>query len=226
MSTATKHLIMLNVNFTQLKTMFGLYVITPEGDERVEEFVREVLDAGARVVQLREKNKARALRVGKELINAARERGAMLIINDWIDVAKEINADGVHLGQEDTPVREARVALGRDTLIGKSTHSLQQAIEAEREGADYVGIGPIYPTKTKDYEAIGPQVIEELKDRLKIPFVAIGGINRKNIDEVLRAGATNVAMVSALTEARNLRETVKFFINKIGGQEYALRKDQ
>jgi thiamine-phosphate pyrophosphorylase len=197
--------------------MFGLYVITPEGDERVEEFVHEVLEAGARVVQLREKNRDRALQLGKRLRGAVREKGALLIINDWVDVARDIDADGVHLGQEDAPVREARAVLGGGKLIGKSTHSVRQALQAEREGADYVGIGPIYPTKTKDYPAIGPQVIGELKRRLKIPFVAIGGINRENIDEVLEAGATNVAMISALAEARDLRETVKFFINKIGG---------
>ncbi len=197
--------------------MFGLYVITPEGDERVEEFVQEVLEAGARVVQLREKKKTRALEVGKRLIKATREKNALLIINDWVDVAEKIGADGVHLGQEDTPIKEARAVLGEDRLIGKSTHSLEEALEAEKEGADYVGIGPIYPTRTKDYKAIGPEVIRELRRKLRIPFVAIGGINRENVDEVIRAGATSVAMVSALAEASNLKETVKFFIKKTGG---------
>lgn len=196
--------------------MFGLYVITPEWDERVEEFVHEVLAAGAKVVQLREKKKTRALELGKRLITATREKGALLIINDWVDVAKEIDADGVHLGQEDTPIKEARAILGRGKLIGKSTHSLEQALAAEREGADYVGIGPIYPTKTKDYMAIGLDVIRDLREKLRIPFVAIGGINRENIDEVIRAGAGNVAMVSALAEAPDLKETVKFFIKKTG----------
>jgi thiamine-phosphate pyrophosphorylase len=208
---------MLNVNFSQLKIMFGLYVITPQGDERVEEFVQEVLEAGARVVQLREKDKARAKRLGKQLKTVTDKKGALLIINDWVDVAKNIGADGVHLGQEDAPVREARAALGVDKLIGKSTHSLKEALEAEKEGADYVGIGPIYPTKSKDCKAIGPGVIKELKKKLTIPFVAIGGINEENIDEVLQAGAANVALISALTEAPNLGETVKFFIKKTGG---------
>lgn len=208
---------MLNVNFPQLKAMFGLYVITPEGDDKVEDFVRDVLDAGVRVVQLREKDKDRARKIGRRIRSMVKKKGALLIINDWVDVAKEIDADGVHLGQGDTPIREARVILGDDKIIGKSTHSLKEALEAQREGADYVGIGPIYPTSTKDYKPIGVDVIKQLKGKLKIPFVAIGGINKDNIDEVVQAGATNVAMISALTEAADLKETVKYFIMKTGG---------
>ncbi|MDP6459502.1 MAG: thiamine phosphate synthase, partial [Candidatus Hydrothermarchaeota archaeon] len=130
---------------------------------------------------------------------------------------KTIDADGVHLGQEDMSVREAMRLLGSDKLIGISTHNVNQALNAEIMGADYVGIGPIYATKTKDYGPIGPKVIEELRGKLSIPFVAIGGINENNIDEVLEAGTRNIAMISALTEAEDLKEKVKFFIKKIRG---------
>jgi thiamine-phosphate pyrophosphorylase len=197
--------------------MFGLYVITPSGKRDVVEFVQEAIEAGARVVQLREKDKNKAYELGRRLRAITREKGVLLIINDWVDVARSIDADGVHLGQEDTPISEARRLLGKGKLIGKSTHSLEEALEAEREGADYVGIGPIYASKTKDYEPIGPEVIRELRDRLNIPFVAIGGINEGNIDEVLEAGARNIAMVSALSETEDLKERVKFFIQKIEG---------
>lgn len=197
--------------------MFGLYVITAQSKKRsVVEFALEVIEAGAGVIQLREKDKNRALLIGEKLRVITREKGVLLIINDWADVAKTIDADGVHLGQEDMPIREARKLLGRDKIIGRSTHSLEQALEAEKEGADYVGIGPIYASKTKDYEPIGPGIIGELRGKLNIPFVAIGGIDEGNIDEILKAGTRNIAMVSALIEADDLKERVKFFIRKIG----------
>jgi thiamine-phosphate pyrophosphorylase len=199
-----------------LKAIIGLYVITGPSKLNDVEFAMEAMEAGAGVIQLREKDKNRALRIGEKLRVITREKGALLIINDWADVAKTIDADGVHLGQEDMPIMEARKLLG-NKLIGISTHSVNQALEAERMGADYVGIGPIYATKTKDYEPIGPRVIEELRGKLSIPLVAIGGINESNIDEVLKAGARNIAMVSALVEAEDLKEKVKFFIEKIGG---------
>lgn len=197
--------------------MFGLYVITPPGRRDVIDFVREAIEAGARVVQLREKDKRKAHELGKRLRAITREKGVLLIVNDWVDVAGSIDADGVHLGQEDMPISEARRLLGGDKLIGKSTHSLEEALEAEKEGADYVGIGPIYASKTKDYEPIGLEVIRELREKLSIPFVAIGGINQENIHEVLEAGARNIAMVSALGEAGDIKERVKFFIQKIEG---------
>lgn len=199
-----------------LKAITGLYVITGPSKLNEVEFAMEALEAGAGIIQLREKDKGRALEIGEKLRAATKEKGALLIINDWADVAKTIDADGVHLGQEDMPIREARRLLG-NKLIGISTHSVNQALEAERKGADYVGIGPIYATKTKDYAPIGPRVIGELMGKLSIPLVAIGGINENNVDEVLKAGARNIAMVSALTEAEDLRERVKFFIEKIGG---------
>jgi thiamine-phosphate pyrophosphorylase len=195
----------------------GLYVIIDPGKLNAVEFARGAMEGGARIIQLREKDKGRALEIGKKLRVITREKGVLLIINDWADVAKTIDADGVHLGQEDMPIREARRLLSSDKIIGISTHNVNQALEAEMMGANYVGIGPIYATKTKDYGPIGPKVIEELRGKLSIPFVAIGGINENNIDEVLEAGTRNIAMISALTEAEDLKEKVKFFIKKIRG---------
>lgn len=197
----------------------GLYVITSPSRYRDEvKFAAEAVEAGARIIQLREKDEERALRIGETLRAITKEQGALLIVNDFPEVAKALGADGVHLGQEDMPLREARGIMGKDKLIGKSTHSLEQALEAEKEGTDYVGIGPIYATKTKDYEPIGPGVLYELRQKLSIPFVAIGGINEKNINEVMEAGAGCVAMVSPLAEAEDVRERVKFFIRKTGGE--------
>lgn len=200
-----------------LKAINGLYVITGPSKLSEVEFATKVLEAGARIIQLREKDKNRAVRIGRELRALTQKKGALLIINDFPEIAKTVDADGVHLGQEDMPLRDARMLLGQNKLIGKSTHSLEQALEAEREGADYVGIGPIYQTRTKDYEPIGTEAIEELQGKISIPFVAIGGINEKNIDTVIVAGARCVAMASALLEAENLKEKVKFFTEKIGG---------
>jgi thiamine-phosphate pyrophosphorylase len=129
--------------------------------------------------------------------------GGTFIVNDRCDVALAVGADGIHLGQEDLPLADARAFLGREKLIGVSTHNLTQALEAEAGGADYLGFGPIFPTTTKENPepVVGVVGLREVRARVRIPIVAIGGITARNAAEVMAAGADAVAVVSAVLAA-------------------------
>jgi len=129
----------------------------------------------------------------------------IFIINDYLDIAKIVDTDGVHLGQEDASIEIARRVLGQDKIIGVSCHNLKQAIEAEKKGADYIGIGPLFSTPTKpESKPRGLDLIRQCKKIIKIPFFAIGGINLSNINQVLLGGAERVAICSAICQARNI----------------------
>ncbi|MFC1804743.1 thiamine phosphate synthase [Candidatus Omnitrophota bacterium] len=152
--------------------------------------------AGVSILQLRDKQSAR-----RDVIFEARRLKALLkkrslfIINDYLDIARITDADGIHLGQDDLPIELARKILGPDKLIGISCHSLKQAKQAEIEGADYISIGPVYRTPTKpQYKAVGIRTLRMVARSIKIPVFAIGGINQKNIDKILSAGARRVAV--------------------------------
>jgi len=129
--------------------------------------------------------------------------GGMVIINDRCDVALAVGADGVHLGQEDLPVAEARALMGPQRIIGLSTHTLAQALEAEAEGADYLGFGPIFPSSTKSNPepVVGIEQLREVRSRVGLPIVAIGGINAGNIRAVFDAGSEAPAVLSAVLAA-------------------------
>jgi thiamine-phosphate diphosphorylase len=158
---------------------------------------------GATFIQLREKHLAprEFYHQAEEALNVARARGARLIINDRVDVALAIEADGVHLGQMDLPPAAAREILGERAVIGFSTHNVEQAIEAARLPVDYIAIGPIYPTVSKDNAdpVIGLEGLRRVKRAIgPVPLVAIGGIRRESVPEVLQAGADAVAVISLL----------------------------
>ena len=177
-----------------------------------------VVKGGAKIVQLREKDLSRkdfyelALRF-REITSLAR---VLFMVNDHLDVALAVNADGVHLGQDDLPLAAAR-RLAPQLLIGVSTHSLSQALDAQRDGADYVNIGPIFPTGTKkDVESfLGPESIGDIAPRLRIPFTVMGGITEDNIDRVLAQGARKVAVVTAVTKAPDIPQAVRALREKI-----------
>jgi thiamine-phosphate pyrophosphorylase len=169
---------------------------------------REVLScclaAGVRLVQLREKNAGdeRLHRMAREFRAATDEAGALLIVNDRVDVALAVGADGVHLGQDDLPVEAART-LGPELILGASTHSLEEALAAQAAGASYVNIGPVFETATKSVPsgALGPEVIDRIAPRLAVPWTVMGGIKSHNIDQVLAKGARHPAVVTAVTAA-------------------------
>jgi thiamine-phosphate pyrophosphorylase len=167
-----------------------------------EEIVRMLLDGGASLIQLRDKEAS-----GRELLDQAiaclkltREAGATLIINDRVDVALTAGADGVHLGQDDLSVDEAREILGKDKIIGVSTHSIDQFRAALETSANYIAIGPVFPQLTKENPApvVGLEMVRDARKLTDRPLVAIGGINLGRAPEVIEAGADCVAVISAL----------------------------
>jgi thiamine-phosphate pyrophosphorylase len=177
------------------------------------------LKAGAGWIQYREKEKSRreiyheALRL-RGLTQGA---GAMFVVNDHADIALAVDADGVHLGQDDLPLSEARKMLGK-RIIGISTHSLPEAMQAAWGGADYIGFGPVFHTSTKEAgEPKGVEMLREIKRHVKIPVVAIGGISPENLSEVLDAGADGVAVASAIFRG-DIYENVRSFMKGIAGK--------
>ncbi|HEX3605088.1 MAG TPA: thiamine phosphate synthase [Candidatus Dormibacteraeota bacterium] len=184
-----------------------LYVVTAAEDppERVLATVGAACEAGAEAVQLRRKGEdARlVLRLAERCRTLVPEGGpTLLVVNDRIDIALAAGADGVHLGQDDLPLAAAR-RIWPQGLLGRSTHSLAQALAAESEGADYIGVGPVWATPTKPGRpAVGLELVSAVAAaRLRIPWVAIGGVDAGNVAEVLAAGAAAVAVVRAVTAA-------------------------
>jgi thiamine-phosphate pyrophosphorylase len=178
----------------------------------------QVLETGVRWVQYREKEKSRQ-EIYEEAVRLRRltdEYKAVLIVDDHTDIALGVNADGVHLGQDDLPLKEARKIMGEQKIIGISTHSLEQAIEAERDGADYIGLGPVFHTTTKDAGTPkGTDMLREVKNQIHIPVVAIGGINLENIRLVLDTGVDAVAVASAILSG-DIQDNTRRFLEIIG----------
>ncbi len=176
------------------------------------EVLEGVIAGGARIVQLRDKDAEKGVLYRKALTfrQLTSAHNVLLVINDHADIALAVEADGVHLGQADLPLAAARNLLP-DKIIGISTHSLEQALAAEQGGADYLNIGPIFPTETKAgaSQLLGPGAISEIGPQLSIPFTVMGGINRDNLPEVLAAGARQVAVVTALTQAPDIAAAVR-----------------
>ncbi len=190
---------------------FSLYAVTDLKDESpgVLRKIEEAYRGGADIVQLRSKilSDAALIRLGLQVKKIAEKQRKLFFVNDRMDLALATGADGVHLGQEDMPVRVARglaQQAGRKVWIGKSTHSLQQALAAAKEGADYIGVGPVFATPTKpDASSVGLRFVKQAAAKIRIPWVAIGGIDLGNIGDVVAAGASRVAVVRAIFAARD-----------------------
>ncbi|WP_338068660.1 thiamine phosphate synthase [Paenibacillus paeoniae] len=201
---------------------FELYVITASTHHPGRELVdvmEQTLIGGAGMLQLRNKTGSRedVLREAAALRKLTRAYNVPFIVNDYVDIAIQVEADGVHIGQDDIPFEEARRLLGPDKLIGVSTHSLEQALKAERDGADYIGVGPVYPTNTKPGKAaVTTAYVTEAAAQIHIPFVAIGGITLDNADSVLEAGARRLCAVSAIVGSEDPAAVCRSFLNKIG----------
>lgn len=183
-----------------------LYLITPTrpaaGD--LDRFLAAVLDAGVDMVQLREKHmQADELKLFCEIARKrTSESGALFIVNDSVDAAIACGADGVHLGQDDMPVDQARSRMGAGALIGLSTHSEKEVLGSGEWGTDYIGVGPVYETPTKiGRPAVGLELVRFAAEWAQTPFFAIGGIDLTNLSKVFEAGATRVSVLRALTEA-------------------------
>lgn len=200
---------------------FGLYFITDSSLTRktIIEDVKSAVRAGVKIVQYREKHASTKvmLKEAAQIKNICAKNHVMFLVNDRIDIALAVDADGVHLGEEDMPYNSARKLLGKNKIIGLSAHTAEEALQKQNLGADYTAIGPIYCTATKkDAEApIGLNPLRLLKNKLKIPLVAIGGINESNIGDVLEAGAKSIAAISAIIAKDDVESAVRIFISKI-----------
>jgi thiamine-phosphate pyrophosphorylase len=201
---------------------FRLYAITGEqfhkGRDLVE-VMEEAIVGGVDIIQLRDKksSKKEVLEKAKRLKALAEKYDIPLIINDHIDVALAVDADGIHIGQDDLPIAEARKIVGENKIIGISTHKIEEAREAQKNGADYIGVGPIFATQSKEdvVDPVTTKYIEEVVNEINIPFVAIGGIKLHNVDQVLNSGATRICAISEIVGSDNVTRTCQMFIEKI-----------
>lgn len=193
----------------------GLYVIVDPQQTRGRdpvEVARLALAGGARIIQWRDKTreKGEQLSQARAIRDLCRERGALFFVNDHVDLALALAADGAHLGQRDLPLPLVRPWLPAGLLLGVSSNTVDEARRAEREGADYVGVGAVFPTTGKGVtRRASPERLREVKAAVKVPVVAIGGINEGNVDEVIAAGADAVAVISAVCLADDVEEAAR-----------------
>ncbi|WP_100398354.1 thiamine phosphate synthase [Bacillus sp. FJAT-44742] len=201
---------------------FRLYTITGEEFHRgrsMLEVMEEAVKGGSDIIQLRDKfsSKKEVFEKAKKLREMTARYGAAFIVNDHIDVALAVGADGIHLGQDDLPLTEARNIVGEDMIIGISTHAIEEAREAERNGADYIGVGPVFATKSK-VDVIDPvttSYVKQVADEITIPFVAIGGIKLHNVDQVIDAGADRICAISEIVGSKDIQGTCQAFLEKL-----------
>jgi len=190
---------------------WDVYLVTQaslSAGRTTDELVADAIAGGVGVVQLREKDRSARERyeLGQELRELTREAGVTFIVNDRVDLAQALDADGVHLGDDDLSVSVARDLLGDDALIGRSVSTVEDAREAAAAGADYLGVGAVFATGSKDdidddEHAVGTDRVAAIADAVDIPFVGIGGITAENATEVVQAGADGVAVITAITRA-------------------------
>lgn len=195
---------------------YSLYlVLDPDlaAGRPLTEMAREALEGGVTMIQLRYKgSKTREfLELARQIRRICLSFGVPLIINDRLDVALAVDTEGVHVGQEDLPAQEARQILGPERILGVSATCLREAKEAEKIGASYVGLGTIFSTSSKADAGrpIGTEAIWEISQAIRIPVVAIGGIHLGNVEEVIRRGASGVAVISAIMHAKDIKEAAQ-----------------
>ncbi len=202
---------------------FQLYVITGEEfhpGRDVIEVMEEAILGGADIIQLRDKTNSKriVLEKARRLRELTRKYDIPFIVNDHIDIALAVDADGIHLGQEDLPLYLARQLVGPDKIIGISTHRIQEAREAERGGADYIGAGPVFPTNSKSdvVDPVTTAYLQEVASEISIPFVAIGGIKLHNVAEVVNAGGGRICLISEVVGSEDVKGTCEALLQTIG----------
>ncbi len=192
--------------------LYGILDLGYVPTANVETMTVALCEGGVDLLQLRAKKatKSEVEQLARRMQAVMRDFDVPLIINDYADIAAQIACEGIHVGQDDDAVAKAREVTGGAWFVGKSTHSLAQAVAAQAEGADYIGFGPLYATGTKpDYVPIGLADIAEAHRRVSLPIFCIGGVNATRLDEVLAAGARRVVVVSAFLQAADVRAEVR-----------------
>jgi thiamine-phosphate pyrophosphorylase len=199
----------------------GLYVILDRqflaGRDELD-IASQIIHGGARIIQLRDKQskKGKLLLVAQKLKELCSQSDVLFIINDYLDLAMAVDADGLHIGQEDLPLPVIRRELPIGKIVGCSVTTLSQATKAQDEGADYIAVGSIFPTATKKgATVVGVDIVKELKRTVSTPLVAIGGINQSNVGEVVAAGADAIAVISAVLGEKDVRGAVQRLISKM-----------
>ncbi len=190
------------------------------GERDLVAIIQEAADAGATLIQLRGKKceTRNFLNLARKTSDILDPRGIPLIINDRADIALACEANGLHLGQQDLPLSYARKILGKDRVIGISVNTIGEALAAEAGGADYLGIGPIYFTASKEKlpTILGLEGLRKCREKVQIPILAIGGISAENAKAVIDAGADGIAVISAIMDAKNVRAATKRLLNAFG----------
>jgi thiamine-phosphate pyrophosphorylase len=216
-----------------MKTIYDcyLYALTPpdigEGTSSLDRVKESIINQGhgidALQLRIKKKNDRQILDLGRQIRQLTLESGVLMIMNDRLDLCQILDADGLHLGQDDIPLEEARKILGSGKIIGISTHTLAQAYEAEQKGADYLGYGPCYPTSTKG--DLSPRIafeeIGRLRQTLKIPFFIIGGLSLENLPPALAAGANRIAICAGIYQTGNdVRQTIRKVRQLLGREKH------
>jgi thiamine-phosphate pyrophosphorylase len=180
--------------------------------------IARAIEGGAQMVQLRDKNlgDGEFLELARRIHKITLKKNIPLIINDRVDIAKLADVEGVHLGEEDLPVKEARKILGSKKIIGASASAIKTAKAKKKEGADYIGLGPIFETGSKEIESpLGVEILKEAKRSLKIPVFPIGGINLSNLDQIISTGTKKIAVISAIFMAGDVKKATQELLIKL-----------
>ncbi|MFC1892975.1 thiamine phosphate synthase [Chloroflexota bacterium] len=205
----------------KIKHLRGLYVIIDTQalpGKSPTEAARQAIRGGTAVIQLRDKmlSKKELMPIAQELRELCAEHDVLFIVNDYLDLALAIDADGLHLGQDDLPIKVARKLLAGGKILGCSTRTVDQAIAAESDGADYIAVSAIYPTGSKERETVvGPERLRQIRQAVSVPLVAIGGITRDNAAEALAAGSSSVAVISAVLQAEDIESATRDIVDKL-----------
>ncbi len=194
-----------------------LLILDPDGfpGSELSETAERALAAGARAVQLRSKRLTRRVLYTEALgiRRLTRRYEAVFLVNDYVDLALAVEADGVHLGQSDLPLSVARRLIGSGGILGASARTPEEAVAASREGADYLGVGAVYPTTSKaEARVVGLEGLRAVRDAVELPILAIGGITPERVPDVIEAGADGVAVLSAILGAPRIEEAVEGFL--------------
>ena len=202
--------------------LYGIVDLAYVADADAPEMLQQLLNGKVDIIQLRGKGRSvsELTTVANKLLPRTTAANVPLIINDHAEIAQNVLLQGVHVGQEDESIATVRSRVNRAIIVGKSTHSIEQAVAAEKEGADYIGFGPIFATPTKpDYRPIGLEDICEVHRRVSLPIFCIGGIKLENLPEVIAAGAKHVAIVSGLLRGANPAEYARQVRHALAARE-------
>jgi len=206
----------------KIRRLTGLYVILDRqilAGKNEQEIAKQVIQGGGKVIQLRDKqgSKAELLPIAQKIKALCSKSDTLFIINDYLDLALAVDADGLHIGQRDLPLPIIRRELPVDKVVGCSVNTVSQAVKAQNEGADYIAVGSMFPTTTKrDATVVGVDRLKQIRQAVSSPLVAIGGINENNISQVMAAGANSVAVISAVLSKEDIKGATKILVAKMG----------